>query len=321
MASGGKLVLIAALGGNLAIASTKFVAAAIAGSSSMLTEGIHSVVDTGNQILMLYGRHRAAQPPDERHPLGHTRELYFWSFVVALLIFTGGAGMSIYEGVLHIQAGEMPTRPLVNFGVLSASFVFESISLSFAVREFLRSKPPQTGWLEAVQQSKDPTVFVVLMEDAAALVGLVVAAVFIGLALVTGNPVWDGLGSVVIGMILATVAVILARECKKLLIGEEARPALQERLRATAKHHSGVCVVNDVITVHLGPQDVIAMMNLDFEDDLPLSEVERIIEDIEEVVKVDFPEVRWFYVRPQSSQAAKSRREAVSRELVEEWSD
>jgi cation diffusion facilitator family transporter len=310
MASGGKLVLLAALGGNLAIAVTKFVAAAIAGSSSMLTEGIHSVVDTFNQVLMLYGRHRAGVPPDERHPLGHTRELYFWSFVVALLIFTGGAGMSIYEGVLHIQTGEMPTHPLVNYAVLAVSFVFEATSLSFAVREFLRSKEPGAGWIEAIEQSKDPTIFVVLMEDTAALIGL---------AMMTGNPVWDGLGSIVIGLILAAVAVILARECKKLLIGEEASPALQQRLRAVAQHHSGVCVVNDVVTVHLGPQDVVAMMNLDFEDDLPLSEVERIIEDIEDVVKVDFPEIRWFYVRPQSSEAARARREAVRREIVDEW--
>lgn len=321
MASGGKLVLLAALGGNLAIAATKFVAAAIAGSSSMLTEGIHSVVDTGNQILMLYGRHRARQPPDERHPLGHGRELYFWAFVVALLIFTGGAGMSIYEGIVHIRAGEMPTRPLVNYAVLGLSFVFESISLSFAVREFNRKKEPGTGWFEAIEQSKDPTVFVVLMEDTAALAGLIVAAAFIGLALLTGNPLWDGLGSIVIGLILAAVAVILARECKKLLIGEEARPALQERLRATAQHHSGVCVVNDVITVHLGPQDVIAMMNLDFQDDLPLSEVERIIEDIEDLVKVEFDEIRWLYVRPQSSEAAKARRKALRREIIEEWAD
>jgi cation diffusion facilitator family transporter len=319
MASGGKLVLLAALGGNLAIAATKFVAAAIAGSSSMLTEGIHSVVDTGNQILMLYGRHRARQPPDERHPLGHGRELYFWAFVVALLIFTGGAGMSIYEGIVHIRAGEMPTRPLVNYAVLGLSFVFESISLSFAVREFNRKKEPGTGWFEAIEQSKDPTVFVVLMEDTAALAGLIVAAAFIGLALLTGNPLWDGLGSIVIGLILAAVAVILARECKKLLIGEEARPALQERLRATAQHHSGVCVVNDVITVHLGPQDVIAMMNLDFQDDLPLSEVERIIEDIEDLVKVEFGEIRWLYVRPQSSEAARARRKALRREIIEEW--
>ena len=321
MVSGGKLVLLAALGGNLAIVVTKFVAAAVAGSSSMLTEGIHSVVDTGNQILMLYGRHRAGVPPDERHPLGHTRELYFWSFVVALLIFTGGAGMSIYEGVVHIRDGEMPTRPVVNYAVLAASFVFESVSLSFAVREFLRSKDPRASWIESIEQSKDPTIFVVVMEDTAALTGLIVAAVFIGLALLTGNPLWDGLGSVVIGLILAGVALILARECKKLLIGEEASPALQRRLRSVAEHHSGVCVVNDVVTVHLGPQDVVAMLNLDFEDDLPLSEVERIIEDIEEVVKVDFPEIRWFYVRPQSSEAARARREAVRQEIVEEWAE
>jgi cation diffusion facilitator family transporter len=321
MASGGKLVLLAALGGNLAIAVTKFVAAGIAGSSSMLTEGIHSVVDTFNQILMLDGRHRAGQPPDARHPLGHGRELYFWAFVVALLIFTGGAGMSIYEGILHIQTGEMPTRPLVNYAVLGLSFVFESISLSLAVREFLRSKDPHAGWFEAIEQSKDPTIFVVLMDDTAALAGLTVAAVFIGLALATGNPVWDGTGSIVIGLILAAVAVILARECKKLLIGEEAGPALQQRLRVTAQQHSGVCVVNDVVTVHLGPRDVVAMMNLDFEDDLPLSQVERIIEDIEANVRTEFEEIRWLYVRPQSSEAARARREALRREIVEEWAD
>ncbi|HTK72696.1 MAG TPA: cation diffusion facilitator family transporter [Croceibacterium sp.] len=321
MASGGKLVVLAALGGNLAIAVTKFAAALIAGSSSMLTEGIHSTVDTLNEVLLLYGRHRAAEPPDERHPLGHSRELYFWAFVVALLIFTGGAGMSIFEGVRHLQANEMPTQPRVNYAVLAASFVFESISLSFAVREFLRTKNPYSGWLEAIEQSKDPTVFVVLMEDAAALAGLTVAGLFIGLALLTGHAQWDGMGSIVIGLLLAGVAALLGRECKKLLIGEEARPELRERLRATADHHSGVCRVNDVVTVHLGPQDVIAMMNLDFEDDLPLSEVERIIEDIEQVVTADFSEIRWFYVRPQSCEAARARREAVRREIVDEWAD
>jgi cation diffusion facilitator family transporter len=321
MASGGKLVLYAALGGNLAIAATKFVAAGITGSSSMLTEGIHSLVDTGNQVLMLYGRHRAAEPPDARHPLGHGRELYFWAFVVALLIFTGGAGMSIYEGVVHIGAPEMPTRPLVNFAVLGASFLFEGFSLSIAVREFLRLKDPGQGWFAAVKASKDPTIFVVLLEDTAALTGLVVAALFISLTLATGNPLWDGVGSVVIGLILATVAVVLASECKKLLIGEEARPALQERLRATAQDHAGVCAVNDAITVHLGPRDVIAMMNLDFEDDLALSEVETIIEEIEAAVKAEFDEIRWLYVRPQSSAAARARREALTREIIAEWAD
>ncbi len=321
MASGGKLVLYAALGGNLAIAVTKFVAASLTGSSSMLTEGIHSLVDTGNQALMLHGRHRAAQPPDGKHPLGHGRELYFWAFVVALLIFTGGAGMSIYEGILHIRAPEMATRPAVNFAVLGASFVFESISLSIAVPEFLRTKDAEQGWFAAFEQSKDPTIFVVLMEDTAALTGLTVAAVFIGLAQITGDPRWDGAGSIVIGLLLATVAVILARECKKLLIGEEARPAVQERLRATARNHAGVCHVNDAITVHLGPHDVIAMMNLDFEDDLPLSQVERIIEEIEDTVKAEFDEIRWLYVRPQSSEAARARREQLQREIVEEWAD
>ena len=176
MASGSKLVLFAALGGNVAIAVTKFVAAGMTGSSSMLTEGIHSLVDSGNQVLMLYGRHRSKSPPDQMHPLGHGRELYFWSFVVALLIFTAGAGVSIYEGVLHIRQPEMPSRPLISFGVLGVSFLFEGTSLFFAAREFAREKRADEGWWHALHSSKNPSVFVVLLEDSAALTGIVIAA-------------------------------------------------------------------------------------------------------------------------------------------------
>jgi cation diffusion facilitator family transporter len=312
MASGGKLVVLAALGGNLAIAVTKFAAALIAGSSSMLTEGIHSTVDTFNEVLLLYGRKRAQRPPDELHPLGHARELYFWGFVVALLIFTGGAGMSIYEGIEHLREPHMLGKPLVNFAVLALAFVFESISLFFAVREFHRQKDPADSWWEALRESKDPSVFVVMMEDLAALTGLLVAAAFIGLTVATGNPMWDGVGSIVIGLLLTAVAMLLASECKKLLIGERASTALQQAIQSIAEDAPGVCRVNEIITVHLGPRQVVAMLSLDFDDTLPLSDVETATEAIEEQVKARFEEVFRLFVRAQSRHAARIERETLA---------
>jgi cation diffusion facilitator family transporter len=308
MASGSKLVVLAALGGNLAIAATKFAAALIAGSSSMLTEGIHSTVDTFNEVLLLYGRKRAGRPPDELHPLGHARELYFWGFVVALLFFTGGAGMSIYEGIEHIREPHMLEDPAVNFVVLALAFVFESVSLFFAVREFHRQKEPEAGWWEALRESKDPSVFVVMMEDLAALTGLLVAAVFIGLTVATGNPLWDGTGSIVIGLLLAAVATLLATECKKLLIGERASAVLEQAIQSIAHETSGVCKVNEIITVHLGPQQVVVMLSLDFDDALALSDVESATEGMEEQVRTRFPEVFRLFVRAQSRQAAHAER-------------
>ena len=312
MASGGKLVVLAALGGNLAIAVTKFAAALIAGSSSMLTEGIHSTVDTFNEVLLLYGRKRAELPPDELHPLGHARELYFWGFVVALLIFTGGAGFSIYEGIEHIRTPEMLDHPAVNFAVLALAFVFESVSLFFALREFRRQKDSRESWWQALRTSKDPSVFVVMMEDLAALAGLVVATIFIGLTVETGNPTWDGMGSIVIGLILAGVAMLLASECKKLLIGERASPEVEKGIQSMARETSGVCKVNEIITVHLGPQQVVVMLSLDFDDDLALDDVEKATESMEEQVRNRFPEVFRLFVRAQSREAAHAERQVLA---------
>ena len=312
MASGGKLVVLAALCGNLAIAVTKFAAALIAGSSSMLTEGIHSAVDTFNEVLLLYGRKRAEQPPDELHPLGHARELYFWGFVVALVFFTGGAGFSIYEGIEHIRVPQMLDSPASNFAVLAIAFAFESVSLFFAVREFHRQKETEAGWWQALRDSKDPSVFVVMMEDFAALTGLIVAASFIGLTVATGNPLWDGVGSVVIGLLLAAVAMLLATECKKLLIGERASAALEQAIQSVADQTSGVCKVNEIITVHLGPQQIVVMLSLDFDDALALSDVESATEDMEEQVRQRFPEVFRLFVRAQSRQAAHAERQVFA---------
>ncbi|WP_305096042.1 cation diffusion facilitator family transporter [Croceibacterium aestuarii] len=304
MASGRKLAIYAALGGNVAVAITKFVAAFIAGSSSMLTEGIHSLVDSGNEVLLLYGEHRAERPPDELHPLGYGREVYFWSFVVALLIFTAGAGVSVYEGILHILHPEMLEKPLINFAVLGASIIFEAASMYFGLKEFRKSQRKNEGAWRTFRTSKDPTIFVVLLENLAALIGLVIAAAFIGLTVLTGNPVYDGIGSVLIGLLLGAVAIILAIECKHLLIGERASPQLQKALKQFAEREKGVCLVNEVITIHLSPKDVVAMLSLDLEDELPVGEVEGISQRIEQTIKAQYPEVRRIFIRPQSRHEA-----------------
>jgi len=284
MASGSKLVLYAALGGNLAIAATKFVAATITGSSSMLTEGIHSLVDTGNQVLMLYGRHRSQLPADALNPLGHGRELYFWSFVVALLIFTAGAGVSIYEGIIHVRHGTMPERPAINFGVLGIAFIFESVSLSLAVREFLKEKGEDESWWRALRSSKNPAVFVVLLEDSAALSGIVVAAIFIALAMLTGNAVLDGVGSILIGCILAAVAILLARECKALLIGERADPEIEQAIQRLAGEQPGVAATGEILTIHLAPDQVLAMITVAPEASLGSAEIARLTGAIRDAV-------------------------------------
>src|SRR5579871_5942769 len=213
----GREPVVAALIGNLLIAVTKFGAAIFTGSSSMLTEAVHSLVDTGNQMLMLYGQHRSRRPADDRHPFGYGRELYFWSFVVALLLFSGGAGVSIYEGIAHWQAPEPIRTPIANFVVLGLSAVFEGGSWLVARRALKRSVGDGDSTLGTLRRSKDPSVFVVIAEDSAALIGIAIALVAITMALVSGDPRWDAGGSIAIGVLLAVVAGVLASETKGLL--------------------------------------------------------------------------------------------------------
>ena len=301
MASGSKLVIYAALAGNVGIAVTKFVAAAIAGSSSMLTEGIHSLVDSTNQLLMLYGRHRSQAPPDDLHPLGHGRELYFWAFLVALLIFTAGAGISVYEGVIHIVDPHPITDWRINFAVLAIAALFEGTSLFFAVREFRKQRDPEDSYWRSLRESKDPSVFVVLLEDSAALAGLLVAAICIGLAVSTRNPLWDGVGSMVIGTILGIVAAVLARETKHLLIGERATEQLRTDLRRAAEQTPEVCFVNEVITMQMAPKEVVATLSIQFKDGLLLAQIERVIEGINARMVKKHPELRRLFIHPRAS--------------------
>jgi cation diffusion facilitator family transporter len=292
-----RTAVIAALIGNLLIAVTKAIAAAVSGSSAMLSEAVHSVVDSGNEILLLYGQHRAARPPDRLHPLGYGREIYFWSFVVALLIFAGGAGVSVYGGVKHIQHSEPMTEPLVNYAVYAASAVFEGISWYFGWSAFQRVRGDRTI-LSAVHASKDPPTFMVLFEDSAALVGLAIATIATALSTNLGKPWIDGAGSICIGLVLAVIAVLLAHESKDLLIGERARPELSQSIREIAAHEPGVVAVEGILTSQLGPDEVIANVGLDFAQDLRTADIERIIGHLETELRKKHPDLFRVFIRP-----------------------
>ena len=295
-----KRVVYAALIGNLLVAATKFVAAALTGSSAMASEAVHSLVDTGNEVLLLHGLRRAAVPPDEQHPLGHGRELYFWSFVVTIVIFALGAGVSLYQGVRHVLAPTPMSNPVVNYVVLGVAGVFEAGSWLIAVREF-RPEKGRRGYLEAVQRSKDPTVFVVLFEDTAALIGIAIAAVGIAASEVLHRPVLDGAASIGIGLLLGAVSIFLARESKGLLIGEPADSSVVASICAIAREHPGVERADGLFTVHLAPEQIVAAITADFTDTLSAADVETAVSAIEDRVRAKHPDIILLLVKPQGS--------------------
>jgi cation diffusion facilitator family transporter len=295
--------LIIALAANLGIAVSKFVAAMITGSSAMLTEGVHSLVDSANQLLLLWGRRQSRKSPDVRHPFGYGRELYFWSFVVAILIFAVGAGVSIYEGYQHILSPETLRSPMLNYIVLAVSAVLEGTSWTLAVREFARAKG-DTGWWSAIHQSKDPPTFIVLFADSAALAGLAVAAVGVWASHYWQDPRIDGLASIGIGLILAAVAVLLARESKGLLIGESADPALIDEIRQAMEGRAEITALNHVRTIHTAPDSIFVAVSADFEDALRMGQAEELIETIEGELKAASPLFSSIYIRPEKREDA-----------------
>ncbi|RWE40031.1 MAG: cation transporter [Mesorhizobium sp.] len=307
---GSRTVIYAALAGNLAIALTKFAAAFFTGSSAMLSEGVHSLVDTGNGGLLLYGMHRAARPADRTHPLGHGRELYFWSFIVALLVFALGAGVSFYEGIIHIMAPEPVANVKVNYIVLALSFLFEGSSWLVALKEFRKQKGRQ-GWLRALQSSKDPSVYTVLFEDSAALLGLTVAFAGILAAEIFEMPELDGAASIGIGLILGATAIFLARESKGLLIGEPASPEVQRKVLAIVQQDPAVQRANGVLTVHMGPEEIVAALSIEFEDHLAAPEIEACVERIEARLKKEMPEIARLFVKPQTTGTWEKRRKVI----------
>lgn len=299
MSSGSKKVIIAALIGNSLISVTKFFAASITGSAAMLSEGIHSLVDTGNQILLLYGLKQAAKPADDNFPFGHGKEIYFWSFVVAILIFSVGSGISIYEGVNHIYHPSELHDPTINYIVLGLAILFESAAFAFALKEFNKVRG-HLGYIEAVHNGKDPSLFVVLFEDFAALLGLVVALIGITLAQITQNPMWDGMASVAIGVILGLTAIWLAYETKSLLIGEGANPKIVNNIKQIAAKYDGIEQVNEVLTLHMGPEFILVNISIDFDDDLPAGTVEQTVAAITKEIKANHPLVKKVFIEASS---------------------
>jgi cation diffusion facilitator family transporter len=299
--------LVVALLANLGIAVSKFVAAAITGSSAMLTEGVHSVVDSTNQLLLMWGRHAARRPPDMRHPFGYGRELYFWSFVVAVLVFALGAGVSVYEGIIHILEPEPAVAPLVAYGVLLVAFLLEGWSTVEAFKEFRVAKG-SLGWFEAIRRSKDPPAFIVLLETGAAMAGIIAAAVGLLLSQLTHNPFYDGAASVVIGLILGVTALLLANESKGLLIGEAADPDLVRSIHDLACEKDGIVGVGYILTSHSSPDQITVMMNVDFRDNLLAADVERIVCEVEAEARERWPDVRRLFIRPMQGAAEQRKK-------------
>ncbi|MFM5950135.1 MAG: cation diffusion facilitator family transporter [Novosphingobium sp.] len=297
MAAGSNRVILTALAANVGIAIAKFVAAGITGSSAMVTEGVHSLVDSTNHVLLLYGTKRSRKAADGVHPLGYGRELYFWSFVVAMLVFTFGAGVSVYEGVLHIIDPEPTSDLKIAFIVLAVAGALEGWSTWEALREFNGSRGRKSVF-RALRDTKDAPTLIVLLENAGALAGLAIAAGGLALAHYTGNPLWDGVASVLIGLVLGAIAIALLIEAKGLLIGESADPALIAAIRACAEEHAGVVAVHEVLAVHQAPDMVVTVISADFDDAISARAVEQTVRDIEIAVAAGFPVVTRVYVRP-----------------------
>lgn len=302
MSSGSKKVIIAALIGNALIALTKFIASVFTGSSAMLSEGIHSLVDTGNQVLLLYGMKRASKPADEDFPFGHGKEIYFWSFIVAILIFALGGGVSVYQGVQHVLHPAEIKDPLINYIVLGFALAFEGGAWFFALREFNRTKG-ESGYIEAVARAKDPSVFVVLFEDSAAMLGLLVAFAGILLSQLTGILYLDGVASVIIGLILIGTAIWLAYETKGLLIGESANKPVVQSIRSILRDHKNIECVNEVLTMHMGPNFILANISVDFNDQLSAGDIENCIADIDLQIKNIHPLVKRIFIEAERSKA------------------
>ncbi|HIQ14814.1 MAG TPA: cation transporter [Leucothrix sp.] len=298
-ASSSKKVIFAALAGNSLIAITKFIASYITGSSAMLSEGIHSLVDTGNQGLLLYGMKQAEKPASAEFPFGHGKEIYFWSFVVAILVFALGAGVSLYGGIKHIMHPAEIANPLVNYIVLSLAMVFEGAAFFFALKEFKKVKG-QLTYFEALKQGKDPSIFVVLFEDGAALLGLVVALIGVFLAERTGIAMFDGIASVVIGVILAVTATFLAIETKGLLIGESADPEIVKAIHAMVDEIDPIERTNEVLTMHMGPNYILVNVSADFAPAASSDEVEGSIAELDKRIKKRFSNVKRIFVEAES---------------------
>ena len=302
-ASGGSKAIVAALGANLAIAASKFVGFVVTGSSSMLAEAIHSVADSGNQVLLLVGGRKAQREADERHPFGHGRERYFYAFVVSVVLFTVGSLFALYEGAEKIRHPHHLESAGVAIGILVFAIVAESFSFRTAIRE-TRPLKGDLSWAGFIRHAKTPELPVVLLEDLAALVGLVLALGGVGLSLATDDPVWDGIGTLSIGVLLGVVAVVLAIEMKSLLIGESATRSSVDAIRAALVDGTTVTRVIHLKTLHLGPEELLVAAKIAVAPALDLPQVAQAIDAAEARVRAAEPLARQMYLEPDLDRGA-----------------
>jgi cation diffusion facilitator family transporter len=298
-----RAAVIAAIIANLVIAAMKFVAAAVTGSSAMISEGIHSLVDTGDGVLLWIGLQRSRRPPDDLHPFGHGKELYFWALVVAVLVFAVGGGMSVYEGILHLWHGRVPRQDGWMYAVLGGSFAFEAGSWTFAWRAFRRERGARGVW-ETITTSKDPSAFAILFEDSAALLGLCVAFLGVWLSGRLHSAIPDGVASLAIGTILMCTATLLARATLRLLVGQSASPTLVRAIRARVGEDQAVRSVGNVRTVHFGPDAVLVEAEVTFTPTLNADEVARAIDRIQRALRADHPELEYLFLEAETSERA-----------------
>ncbi|MET0243491.1 MAG: cation diffusion facilitator family transporter [Flavitalea sp.] len=286
-----------ALIANLAIAITKFVAGAISRSSSMIAEGIHSMVDTTNQLLLLYGIRQSRKPADATHPFGYGRELYFWSFMVAILIFGLGGGISVTQGIRHIIDPEPLTDPTINYIVLSLSLVFEGASLFVAIKEFNKTRNG-VGWWTAIIRSKDPSSFLVLFEDTAAVLGLLIVMIFLFMEHLFNMPVLDGVATLLVGLLLIAVSLILARESRSLLMGEGISSGTRDAIIKIAVDHKHVMRVMNLWSNYQSPEEVVLVMMVEFEPEIDAGEMLDAMDEIRHSIRAEYPMIRYVIMQP-----------------------
>ena len=285
-----------ALISNALIAVTKFIAAFFSGSSAMLSEGIHSLVDTSNELLLLLGYKRSKRPADKKHPFGYGPELYFWSLIVSVLVFGLGGGMSIYEGITHISNPKPITDVFWNYLVLGSAFVFETISITISIKGFLKHSTHKGNFIQKLLASKDPGFFLVIYEDAADLAGLAIAFAGIILSSWLDNPLIDGISSVLIGLVLTAIAVLMIIESHNLLIGESAGMELVEETEKLIREDEDVTEVKTPLTMQLSPDEVLLALNLEFKKELSGTQIVNSIARLEKMIKEKFPQVKQIYI-------------------------
>ena len=291
-----KASIYGALFSNTAIAIIKFIAAYFSGSSAMLSEGIHSVVDTSNELLLLLGINRSKRPPDKKHPFGHGQELYFWSLIVSILIFGLGGGMSVYEGITHISNPHPMEDALWNYIVLGSALVFEGISIYIAIRDFLKHPGNKGNFWKSLRNSKDPGFFIVIYEDAADIAGLLIALGGVILSDYFNSPLIDGIASVLIGLVLTVIAVLMIIESYNLLIGESAGMELVEQTEKLVREDEDVHQVQTPLTMQLSPDEVLLALNLEFKEELSGSQIVESIKRLEEMIHSKFPQITQIYL-------------------------